>query len=185
MHLLPSEFPGCVGLKRDVVMCIYSFWHIAMLKEIDQQKPGLRSVAQYFTVISRHIVKILHTVGRCTMSVHTFFSSVLYCANIQCETVSSAEKCPLRLPGINYSTFILFPCTSLILTFLSCSSFGPRINPVTGVVEEEQPNPMEGMTEEQKEYEAMKLISMFDKLSRSVKDETACARARGRLSTNP
>uniref|UniRef100_A0A8D3D7Z6 Synembryn n=1 Tax=Scophthalmus maximus TaxID=52904 RepID=A0A8D3D7Z6_SCOMX len=42
-----------------------------------------------------------------------------------------------------------------------------QINPVTGVVEEEQPNPMEGMTEEQKEYEAMKLISMFDKLSRN------------------
>uniref|UniRef100_A0A3B4ZI31 Synembryn n=1 Tax=Stegastes partitus TaxID=144197 RepID=A0A3B4ZI31_9TELE len=41
------------------------------------------------------------------------------------------------------------------------------INPITGVVEEEQPNPMEGMTEEQKEYEAMKLISMFDRLSRS------------------
>jgi hypothetical protein len=37
---------------------------------------------------------------------------------------------------------------------------------VTGVVEEEQSNPMEGMTEEQKEYEAMKLVSMFDKLSR-------------------
>lgn len=37
------------------------------------------------------------------------------------------------------------------------------------MVEEEQPNPMEGMTEEQKEYEAMKLVDMFDKLSRSVK----------------
>uniref|UniRef100_A0A8C1BPA1 Synembryn n=2 Tax=Cyprinus carpio TaxID=7962 RepID=A0A8C1BPA1_CYPCA len=42
----------------------------------------------------------------------------------------------------------------------------PHINPVTGRVEEEQPNPMEGMTEEQKEYEAMKLVNMFDKLSR-------------------
>ncbi|XP_070687499.1 chaperone Ric-8A [Pempheris klunzingeri] len=42
-----------------------------------------------------------------------------------------------------------------------------HINPITGVVEEEQPNPMEGMTEEQKEYEAMKLVSMFDKLSRT------------------
>ncbi|KAM4619196.1 chaperone Ric-8A [Polymixia lowei] len=41
-----------------------------------------------------------------------------------------------------------------------------HINPVTGVVEDEQPNPMEGMTEEQKEYEAMKLVHMFDKLSR-------------------
>lgn len=40
------------------------------------------------------------------------------------------------------------------------------INPVTGRVEEEQPNSMEGMTDEQKEYEAMKLVNMFDKLSR-------------------
>ncbi|XP_028287967.1 chaperone Ric-8A [Parambassis ranga] len=42
-----------------------------------------------------------------------------------------------------------------------------HINPITGVVEEEQPNPLEGMTEEQKEYEAMKLVKMFDKLSRT------------------
>ncbi|XP_067356661.1 synembryn-A isoform X2 [Channa argus] len=42
-----------------------------------------------------------------------------------------------------------------------------HINPITGVVEEEQPNPMEGMTEEQKEYEAIKLVSMFNKLSRT------------------
>ncbi|KAM5132407.1 chaperone Ric-8A isoform 1-T1 [Mantella aurantiaca] len=41
----------------------------------------------------------------------------------------------------------------------------PNINPVTGRVEEKQPNPMDGMTDEQKEYEAMKLVSMFDKLS--------------------
>nr|XP_033784627.1 synembryn-A isoform X1 [Geotrypetes seraphini]XP_033784628.1 synembryn-A isoform X1 [Geotrypetes seraphini] len=42
----------------------------------------------------------------------------------------------------------------------------PNINPVTGRVEEKFPNPMEGMTEEQKEDEAMKLVDMFDKLSR-------------------
>lgn len=48
--------------------------------------------------------------------------------------------------------------------------FIPSINPITGAVEEEQPNPMEGMTEEEKEYEAMKLVDMFDKLSRSVKN---------------
>lgn len=46
-----------------------------------------------------------------------------------------------------------------------------RINPVTGVVEEEQPDPMEGMTEEQKEYEAIKLIKMFEKLSRLVRTQ--------------
>ncbi|XP_029112362.1 synembryn-A-like [Scleropages formosus] len=42
----------------------------------------------------------------------------------------------------------------------------PLINPVTGRVEDNQLNPMEGMTEEQKEFEAMKLVDMFDKLSR-------------------
>uniref|UniRef100_UPI0037E70629 synembryn-A n=1 Tax=Semicossyphus pulcher TaxID=241346 RepID=UPI0037E70629 len=42
-----------------------------------------------------------------------------------------------------------------------------QINPITGVVEEDQPNPMEGMTEEQKEIEAMKLVNMFDRLSRN------------------
>lgn len=44
--------------------------------------------------------------------------------------------------------------------------WGSSINPVTGRVEEKLPNPMEGMTEEQKEHEAMKLVNMFDKLSR-------------------
>ncbi|XP_047452392.1 synembryn-B isoform X2 [Mugil cephalus] len=42
----------------------------------------------------------------------------------------------------------------------------PFINPITGHVEEPMPNPIEEMTEEQKEYEAEKLVNMFDKLSR-------------------
>ncbi|XP_063335973.1 synembryn-B isoform X1 [Pelmatolapia mariae] len=42
----------------------------------------------------------------------------------------------------------------------------PFINPITGHVEEPMPNPVEEMTEEQKEYEAEKLANMFDKLSR-------------------
>lgn len=52
-------------------------------------------------------------------------------------------------------------CDNVFFFCVLCS-----INPVTGRVEEEQPNPMEGMTDEQKEYEAMKLVNMFDKLSR-------------------
>lgn len=44
-----------------------------------------------------------------------------------------------------------------------------RINLVTGRVETEQPDPMEGMTEEEKEEEAKRLIMLFNKLSRSVK----------------
>lgn len=47
-----------------------------------------------------------------------------------------------------------------------------RINPVTGRLEAEQPDPMEGMTEEEKEEEAKKLIMLFNKLSRSVKLQT-------------
>uniref|UniRef100_A0A668RTR5 Synembryn n=1 Tax=Oreochromis aureus TaxID=47969 RepID=A0A668RTR5_OREAU len=41
-----------------------------------------------------------------------------------------------------------------------------RINPVTGRVEAVQPDPMEGMTEEEKEEEAKRLIMLFNKLSR-------------------
>lgn len=41
-----------------------------------------------------------------------------------------------------------------------------RVNPVTGRVETEQPDPMEGMTEEEKEEEARRLITLFNKLSR-------------------
>ncbi|KAM7002127.1 chaperone Ric-8B isoform 1-T1 [Tautogolabrus adspersus] len=42
----------------------------------------------------------------------------------------------------------------------------PFINPITGHVEEPMPNPIEEMSEEQKEYEAQILVNMFDKLSR-------------------
>lgn len=41
-----------------------------------------------------------------------------------------------------------------------------RINPVVGCYEPPHLNPMEGMTEEQKEYEAVKLANMMDKMQR-------------------
>lgn len=41
-----------------------------------------------------------------------------------------------------------------------------RINLVTGRVEEEQPDPMEGLTDEEKEREALRLIGMINRLSR-------------------
>lgn len=47
-----------------------------------------------------------------------------------------------------------------------CCFFTSSINLITGHLEEPMPNPMDEMTEEQKEYEAMKLVNMFDKLSR-------------------
>ncbi|XP_054713021.1 synembryn-A-like [Uloborus diversus] len=40
-----------------------------------------------------------------------------------------------------------------------------KINPVLGCYQEPSPNPMEGMTEEQKEYEALQLVNMMDKMS--------------------
>lgn len=40
------------------------------------------------------------------------------------------------------------------------------INPVTGSYEAPRPNPLENMTEEQKEYEAVKLVNMIDQLQR-------------------
>uniref|UniRef100_A0A3B5LL49 Synembryn n=1 Tax=Xiphophorus couchianus TaxID=32473 RepID=A0A3B5LL49_9TELE len=43
-----------------------------------------------------------------------------------------------------------------------------KINLVTGRVEAEQPNPMEGMTEEEKEEEACRLICMINRLSDQI-----------------
>ncbi|RWS21845.1 synembryn-A-like protein, partial [Leptotrombidium deliense] len=48
--------------------------------------------------------------------------------------------------------------------YLKCKD---KINPVIGCYEEPRKDPMEGMTEEQKEYEAMQLVSMMDKLTRT------------------
>jgi len=41
------------------------------------------------------------------------------------------------------------------------------VNPLTGYIEKQRPNPFEGMTDEQKEYEAMKLVNLMDKMNRS------------------
>ncbi|XP_054581470.1 synembryn-A [Eptesicus fuscus] len=57
------------------------------------------------------------------------------------------------------------------------------INPVTGRVEEKPPNPMEGMTEEQKEHEAMKLVTMFDRLSRHRVIQPMGVSPRGQLTS--
>ncbi|XP_050676982.1 synembryn-A [Leptidea sinapis] len=40
----------------------------------------------------------------------------------------------------------------------------PNIDPVVGCTRPPRVNPFEGMTEEQKEYEAMKLVNLFDKM---------------------
>ncbi|XP_041672339.1 synembryn-A-like [Cheilinus undulatus] len=56
-----------------------------------------------------------------------------------------------------------------------------RVNPVTGRVEAEQPDPMEGMTEEEKEEEAKRLIMIFNKLSRDKIIQPMGVNSEGRL----
>ncbi|XP_071357569.1 chaperone Ric-8A isoform X2 [Trachinotus anak] len=56
-----------------------------------------------------------------------------------------------------------------------------RINLVTGRVEAEQPDPMEGMTEEEKEEEACRLISMINRLSQDQIIRPMGVTAEGRL----
>ncbi|XP_044186019.1 synembryn-A [Thunnus albacares] len=56
-----------------------------------------------------------------------------------------------------------------------------RINLVTGRVEAEQPDPMEGMTEEEKEVEAFRLISMINRLSQDQIIQPMGVTAEGRL----
>ncbi|CAG2233154.1 chaperone Ric-8A-like [Mytilus edulis] len=46
------------------------------------------------------------------------------------------------------------------------STLKQSVNPVTGRYETEKSNPFEGMSDEQKEYEAMKLVNAMDKLQR-------------------
>ncbi|XP_035763051.1 synembryn-B [Neolamprologus brichardi] len=63
-----------------------------------------------------------------------------------------------QLPLVEFTLQLYIQRSHLFLFF--------SINPITGHVEEPMPNPVEEMTEEQKEYEAEKLANMFDKLSR-------------------
>lgn len=60
-----------------------------------------------------------------------------------------------------------------------------RINPVTGRVEEEQPDPMEGMTEEEKEEEARRLVSLINKLSKDNMIQPMGLDAHGQLTPLP
>lgn len=43
-----------------------------------------------------------------------------------------------------------------------------RINPVTGCYEGPKTDPLAGMTEEQKEFEALKLVEHIDQLTRLI-----------------
>lgn len=90
-------------------------------------------------------------------------------AGYQCRFWREASSCSglahLAPLGKEVACLLSWRVTNAFPTF---HLLGNSINPVTGRVEEKPPNPMEGMTEEQKEHEAMKLVTMFDKLSRCV-----------------
>ncbi|CAJ0931315.1 unnamed protein product, partial [Mesorhabditis belari] len=54
------------------------------------------------------------------------------------------------------------------------------VNPVSGYIQQRGANPLEGMTEEQKEYEAMKLVNAIDQMMRSGGIRPASIGADGR-----
>ncbi|XP_029690295.1 synembryn-A isoform X2 [Takifugu rubripes] len=56
-----------------------------------------------------------------------------------------------------------------------------RINPVTGRVESPQPDPMEGMTEEEKEEEARRLLMLFNKAAKDNLIQAIGVDAEGKL----
>ena len=58
--------------------------------------------------------------------------------------------------------------------------FLPRINPVIGCLEREHSDPMVGMTDEQKEHEAIKLVNLIDQMSRQGVVQPACIGPDGR-----
>ncbi|KAI8909505.1 guanine nucleotide exchange factor [Gorgonomyces haynaldii] len=47
------------------------------------------------------------------------------------------------------------------------SQFGDNIDPITGTIKKETPNPWEGMTDEEKEREAERLFVLFDRLNKT------------------
>ena len=63
-----------------------------------------------------------------------------------------------------YSYFCTPHLIQWSLSLLNVDLFS--INPITGSYEAPRPNPLENMSEEQKEYEAIKLVNMIDQLQR-------------------
>lgn len=61
---------------------------------------------------------------------------------------------------------IKYKCFGLICVKTFSLVYFCSINPVTGCYEGPKPDPLAGMTEEQKEYEALKLVGLVDQLTR-------------------
>lgn len=67
---------------------------------------------------------------------------------------------------ITTTTTMTITCMVSLLLLLLLFLYNCRVNPVTGRYEPPRPSPLEGMTDEQKEHEAMKLVNVLDKLTR-------------------
>lgn len=102
----------------------------------------------------------------------TVYPKDIFLISIHRQPVTHSNPSSLR-PELNDNkkkSQMLTECLVFRIQIVAVSpnsvSFVYSINLITGHVEEPMPNPMDEMTEEQKEYEAMKLVNMFDKLSR-------------------
>lgn len=105
-------------------------------------------------------VNILCFTNFCTRVFDVIWSSYFYYITTITTTTTMTITCMVSL--------------LLLLLFL----YNCRVNPVTGRYEPPRPSPLEGMTDEQKEHEAMKLVNVLDKLTRYVRTSScACVRA--------
>lgn len=75
------------------------------------------------------------------------------------EEYKQAEHRFLSFISFLWHQYLFKKISCLLIT---CDS----INPITGSYEPERPNPLDQMSEEQKEYEAVKLVNMIDQLQR-------------------
>lgn len=141
--LLPSSFPWfqavpvCVPTTRTTSLCVFEHW-----QDINTVNPHKDSVTIH--------EKIGYKYEPCLFITKPFV----------CSSGS------FSLDG--FCEFFLFPAIKREnpAEMYKLCVFTSSINLITGHLEEPMPNPMDEMTEEQKEYEAMKLVNMFDKLSR-------------------
>ena len=74
------------------------------------------------------------------------------------ETEEYAENAHKWVVNFKWNLFLSDLNASFSLLVFS------RVNPIVGCVEPVRPSPFEGMTDEQKEYEAMKLVNLINDL---------------------
>ncbi|KAB0392640.1 hypothetical protein E2I00_004625, partial [Balaenoptera physalus] len=111
-------------------------------------------------VLLSFLEKRLHQTHRLKESVAPALSVLTECARVHRPARKFLKAQLLRNKLVRLMTHLDTDVKRVAAEFLFVF-----INPVTGRVEEKPPDPTEGMTEEQKEHEAMKLVTMFDRLS--------------------